>query len=111
MHVGERLKELRSQLNVSKRRLAKLSGVALSFINEIEKGTKAPTVATLERLCDALGITLADFFAPARQGAEPLQAELCQLLQDDKLRQLLLNAKDLTPQQLAALTAVIKAFK
>ncbi len=102
LFIGERLKELRLKYGLSRRQLAKQSGVALSFINDIEKGTKSATVATLERICAAMGITLAEFFAPANREEEPLSPEL---------RRLLENARKLNPEQLAALERMIKAFK
>lgn len=45
--------------------LATKAKVNRSHLGEIERGDYIPNVATLERLCDALGITLARLFADA----------------------------------------------
>lgn len=45
---------------LSKKDLSKKSGVALSFINYIIEGEKSPTLRTVEKLADALGVTVAE---------------------------------------------------
>ena len=63
MKIGNRLVELRQELNIARSTLSKKSGVALSFINDIERGGKEPTVHTIKRLCNAMDISLSDFFS------------------------------------------------
>jgi transcriptional regulator with XRE-family HTH domain len=63
MDIGKRLAELREKYGFSRNALAKQSGVALSFVNDIEKGSKSPTVHTIKKLCDTMGISLAEFFS------------------------------------------------
>ena len=92
--IGKRIQQLRAAAGMSGRQLANAAGIAPSFLSELENDLRNPTVATLNKLCDTLGITLADFFAPAGQGAEPLPAEL---------RRLLGKARELTPEELTAL--------
>lgn len=99
MDVASRLKELRTQREYSVYKLAKLSEISATYIHEIEDGKKQPTVEVLSRLCSALGITLADFFADdASNNIRP------------ELRELLVNAKVLTPEQLQALNEFIKTL-
>lgn len=61
--VGPRLKAAREKAGISQYRLAKISGVSQAFISEIESGEKQPTTPVLAKLCSALGMSLADFFA------------------------------------------------
>jgi len=67
MDIGGRIKRFRESMGWTKTRLAQMSGVSQSFISDIESGKKTPTVEVLGRICDALGITLADFFSSDRQ--------------------------------------------
>jgi transcriptional regulator with XRE-family HTH domain len=61
--VAKRLYELRNQAGMTIYRLSKSSNVADSFIRELEKGVKKNiSVKVLEKICVALGITLAQFF-------------------------------------------------
>jgi HTH-type transcriptional repressor of puuD len=62
MNVALRLKSLRKDRNLSQYRLAKKSGVSQSFLSTLESGQKTPTIDTLEKLCNALGISLSEFF-------------------------------------------------
>lgn len=62
MNVAFRLKSLREDKNLSQYRLAKKSGVSQSFLSTLESDQKTPTIDTLEKLCNALGINLAEFF-------------------------------------------------
>ncbi|MBO8129676.1 MAG: helix-turn-helix transcriptional regulator [Peptococcaceae bacterium] len=98
MDLGKRLLEIRSGQNISANRLAKLAGVAQSTVSEIECGKRQPSIKVLQKLCTALGITLADFFAPAGEGAKPLSPELHRLLE---------KAKELSPEELHALQTIL----
>lgn len=60
--VGKRITFFRELKGLTTNKLAYNSGVAQSFVRDIELGSKNPTIITLSSLCDALGITLKDFF-------------------------------------------------
>lgn len=62
MNVGERLKELREKSGYTVNRLANMAGISQSYLRDIELGNKNPTVETLSYFCDALNISLKDFF-------------------------------------------------
>ena len=63
MDVGARIAQLRSAYGISQYALWKRSGIAQGALSQYESGAKTPGVDTLERICDALGITLSDFFS------------------------------------------------
>ena len=67
MHIEEyiaaRVKELCEKYHVSKYRLAQLTGMSQTAVGNIMKKESIPTIPTLEKICDAFGITLAQFFA------------------------------------------------
>lgn len=62
-HVLLRIDELCKKHNMNHYRLAKNAGIPLSSLNSMFHRNTMPTIATLEKLCDAMGITLLDFFS------------------------------------------------
>jgi len=63
VNVGERLRELREARNISMRTLAARSGLSANALSMIERGKASPSVSTLYKLADALGISITSFFA------------------------------------------------
>lgn len=62
MNVGERIRTLRELNNYSQNSLAEKAGVSQTHLRRIELGQADVTVGLLQLICDALGITLKDFF-------------------------------------------------
>jgi len=62
--VGMRLKELREARNISMRTLATKSGLSANALSMIERGKTSPSVSTLYKLSDAMGISITAFFGP-----------------------------------------------
>lgn len=60
--VGGRLRELREARNISMRGLATASGLSANALSMIERGKTSPSVSTLYKLADALGISITAFF-------------------------------------------------
>ena len=61
MHFSElivSLKERREMLQVTQEMLADLSGVGLRTLKQFESGKGNPTIHTLSKLADALGLEL-----------------------------------------------------
>ena len=63
--VGARLKALRIKGGFTQRDLAGKAGVTNGMISMIEQNKHSPSVATLNRLTDALGLSFAEFFSIA----------------------------------------------
>lgn len=63
IEIGNKIRSLRMEKGLTQYKLAILSGQSPSYIPEIEKGNKCPTIEVLDHICYALGITLADFFS------------------------------------------------
>ena len=62
MDVGKRIVFLRNLKGFSTTKLAYNAGLAQSHMRDIELGNKNPTVETLSYICDALDISMSDFF-------------------------------------------------
>lgn len=70
---GARLLELRTKRGVSLRELSRQASLSASSLSAIEKGHSSPTLATLQRILQALDASFVDFFgAPAGPAAEPV---------------------------------------
>lgn len=52
------LKQRRHTLNVTQEQLAEISGVGLRTLKQFESGKGNPTLITIYKLADALGLTL-----------------------------------------------------
>lgn len=63
MDVGKRIVNLRSAKGLTTTRLAYKAGLAQSHLRDIELGNKNPTVETVTHICDALEISVAEFFS------------------------------------------------
>lgn len=62
MDIGERIIFLRTAKQYSVNKLANLAGISQSYLRDIELGNKNPTVEILSYICDALDLSLGDFF-------------------------------------------------
>ncbi|WP_022850082.1 helix-turn-helix domain-containing protein [Limisalsivibrio acetivorans] len=62
MKFGKMIRELRQERNLTLRALAELSGCSTSFLSQVERDLISPTVASLKKLADALGVTMTSFF-------------------------------------------------
>ena len=60
--VAQRIDTLRIANNLSFRELAKKSGISHSTLSNIIQATKIPNIYTLSNICNALNISLSDFF-------------------------------------------------
>ncbi|MDR9488628.1 helix-turn-helix transcriptional regulator [Salibacter sp.] len=61
MHITciiEQVKQRRKSLNVTQEALAELSGVGLRTLREFESGKGNPTLRTLQKIADVLGMEL-----------------------------------------------------
>lgn len=59
--IGVRLKALREQRHLSLDQLAQLTGVSKPMLGQIERAQSNPTVSTLWRIADGLGVSFTTF--------------------------------------------------
>ena len=60
--LGDRLQQLRKNRKISMRQLARESGLSANALSMIERGLSSPSVSTLYKLADALGLPVTAFF-------------------------------------------------
>ena len=63
MDIAKRVAMFRQKKKISVYKLAQLSGISATYLYEIELGKKQPTVEVISRICEALEISLANFFS------------------------------------------------
>ncbi len=62
VEIATRIRDMREQRNLSQRALAEAGGVSAAALSQIEAGQTSPSVATLEKLADGMGVSIATFF-------------------------------------------------
>ena len=62
INVGGRLRELRTERGISMRALGRLSGLSTNAVSMIERSLTSPSVSTLYKIADALGVPITAFF-------------------------------------------------
>ncbi len=63
--VGERLRSLRIARRRTLRDVAERAGLSESFLSQVERGRASASVASLRRIADGLGVSIADLFQPS----------------------------------------------
>lgn len=58
MNIAKDIKERRSQLGILQQDLAEISEVSLATIKDIERGKGNPSLTTLEKIVDVLGMEI-----------------------------------------------------
>lgn len=79
--VGTRLRELREMRGISMRALATKSGLSANALSMIERGKTSPSVSTLYKLADALGVSITTFF-----GTEDEKQQIIFMKGDERTR-------------------------
>lgn len=61
--VRERIAELCEEKHITINKLANISGITQSTLNNIKSGrNNSTTISTIQKICDGLEITVTDFF-------------------------------------------------
>src|SRR3972149_2211432 len=81
VNVGNKLRELREARNMSMRMLAGKSGLSANALSMIERGKTSPSVSTLYKLADGLGVSITSFF-----GSENEKKQVVFLKSDQRTR-------------------------
>lgn len=60
IRLGQRIRTLRQSNNLTQEKLAELADLNVTFIGHIERGTKNPTIETLNKISEALQVPLTE---------------------------------------------------
>jgi transcriptional regulator with XRE-family HTH domain len=59
---GKRLRKIRRDRDITQEQLAEAVNVTGEFISNLERGKSAPSFETVEKLAEALGVDVEEFF-------------------------------------------------
>jgi transcriptional regulator with XRE-family HTH domain len=65
LKIGQRIKELREQMNMSQKDLAYTADLDRSYIASIENGQRNVSIVNIEKIATALNVTIKEFFNDA----------------------------------------------
>lgn len=93
LRLGKRIKQLRVMRDMTQEELAEASNVSISFLGNVERGSKNPTVETIYKIANALDVTMSEllsFDTGMQVLEEPTSVELRRLLSEysDKIQNL-----------------------
>jgi quercetin dioxygenase-like cupin family protein/DNA-binding XRE family transcriptional regulator len=74
--IGEHIRRLRMKRHASVRSFAAQTGFSPSFISQLENGQVSPSLGSMQKIAEALGVTLGEFFAAAATDEESLVVRL-----------------------------------
>ena len=100
MDILEKIKKLQKEHGMNNAQLAKKANIPPTTIQGLFKRNNQPTISTLQAICTAFGITVAQFFADSNVPPD---------LTQDQIR-LLEHWNALTDEQKEALFALIKSM-
>ena len=100
MDILGRLIELQQQRGWSDYKIAKEAGLSPNTVSNIYRRNNVPSLVTLEALCKAFGITMAQFFA---------EGNLIELTQEQ--RKLFDKWASLTEDQKSAIWQILKTYE
>ncbi len=86
-NIGQRIRQLRESRGMTQSQLQARSRVSRSYLSRIESGQMTPSLGTLEKISEALGVGLNRFFIPESTGEALLEDPFIQGLRP-YLRQL-----------------------
>lgn len=101
MNILEKITQLRLERNWTEYQLAERSGLTQSTISSWYRKNMLPTIPSLERICEAFGITLSQFFLEDSDNTVVIT---------DQQRMLLEYAAKLEPEQYNALLDFLKTL-
>ena len=99
--IGPRVKELCDKQQITKYRLSQMTGVTQTVLSRIIKRENVPTIQTLEKICAALNISLAQFFAKDENPPD-LTAEQKEIIE---------TWNGLSPEERERLMKIIRTFQ
>ena len=99
MDIGSRIRDLRKSHDITIVALARKIGLTREYLSNLEHNVNTPSLSTLQKICDALEVSMAEFFNADNATLPP------------EYQELLHNAKSLSPKQLASLNEFLKSLK
>lgn len=68
INFGERLQQLREMRGVTQKEIEEKTGIFQASLSAYEHGRREPNLATIEKLAEAIGVRMIDFFPNENEG-------------------------------------------
>jgi len=69
-NLGEAIRRERSSLGISQDELARRAGLHRTYISDLERGARNPSVGTILKIADALQVTVSELFQASESGPD-----------------------------------------
>ncbi len=80
MDIGQKIRQLRTQNDLTLEELASRSELTKGFLSQVERNLTSPSVSTLEDILEALGTDLASFLKTVRKTRSYLKRKIISLM-------------------------------
>ena len=88
--IGARLKDIRGKKGETQEKLSELVGINPKYLSSIERGKENPTLNTVIKLAETLGVTLEEIFTGIEiedpKNRRPMIDELLDKANDEQLK-------------------------
>jgi transcriptional regulator with XRE-family HTH domain len=74
--LGAALRAARERQRLTQEQLAERSGLSYKFIGEVERGSGNPTIETIDRLAEALGVGIGSLFVETDHHRAPNEYQI-----------------------------------
>ncbi len=61
-HISKKIREIRTQQELTLKDLSEKTGLSVSFLSQVERGSSSLAITSLKKIADALGTTITSFF-------------------------------------------------
>lgn len=66
--ISEKIRELRTDRGITLKEMSAVTGLSISFLSQVERGTSSLAIQSLEKIAEALDVPISEFFSePERQ--------------------------------------------
>ena len=62
MTFGQNFKQIRKHINITQQEMADSVNISRSYLSDIENGNKNPSIKTVKKLADRLGVSVNELF-------------------------------------------------
>ncbi len=107
LSVAGAIRALRTRAGLSQRQLAQRMNVPRTYVSKIENEKACPTLSSLQRLADALNVTICDLL---RNGEPSLEDQIRQLQGDDFIAELIPYLRKLNSVQWTSILNEIRTM-
>lgn len=106
--LGTHIRKLRKKRGLTIRELSDKADLSTDFISDIERGRKEPSVTTLSKLSDALGVKISYLLKPVEK--KLYENATVEILSDEPTKEILAMLEGRSTYQLKTAARVLKSL-